>query len=137
MISVGVARLAVMLPRDCRPHFIRLIDMFGFRLFPAVQARILSQCHCVSKWLADVMAHGITEAGTKCGQSDCTIPSGLRNHDLLPLSPDGNEEIAIGDTSLRSVLLNQAMTEAAKYAERSGQLEWLEIVSQPLVNLDL
>lgn len=137
MISVGAARLAVMLPRDCRPHFIHLIDTFGLRLFPALQARILCQCPCVPGWLADVMSHGYTEAGTRCGQSDCTIQRGSRNHDLLPFSPESNEGTPIGGTSIRSILLNQAIAEATRYAERSGQMEWLEVVSQPLVNLDL
>lgn len=137
MISVGAARLAVMLPRNCRPHFIHLIDMFGLRLFPALQARILCQCPCVPEWLADVIAHGYTEAGTRCGQSDCTVQCGSENHGLLPSSPGSNEGTTIDDTSLRSMLLNQAMEEAARYAEKSGQMEWLEVVSQPLVNLDL
>lgn len=138
MISVGAARLAVTLPKDCRPHFIHLIDTFGLRLFPALQARILCQCHCVPEWLADVMAHAYTEAGTRCGQSDCTIQSDSRKDDLLPFLPGSNKGTVppIGDISLRSVLLNQTMAEAAKYAERSGQLDWLEIVSQPLVNLE-
>ncbi|KAM4067107.1 hypothetical protein HRG_001106 [Hirsutella rhossiliensis] len=129
MVSVGAARLAIKLPSEYRMSLVNLMDTFGFRLFPAIQARLLVLCPCLPKWAASVMSHGYAEAGTRCGQSDCSAPVHEQGFFTRPLA---DEEVRYGNTSLRELLLRQARVEATDYANKTGQAAWLNVVSQPL-----
>ncbi|MTD59051.1 hypothetical protein [Amycolatopsis pithecellobii] len=126
MISVGAARLACLLPRHYRAEFVRLMDTYGFRLFPAVQTRLLVQCACLPRWIADVLSHGYADAGTWCGQSDCTTPA------RQPLPPDIGETDEYDHVPLPDTLLRQAQTEARRYAADTGRTDWLAVVARPL-----
>jgi hypothetical protein len=131
MIAVGCARLAARLPDAYRNEFIRLMDAYGFRLFPAVQARMLVLCDCVAQWMADVMSSGYDDAGTTCGQSPCRLTAS----DAPPPGQDitsTDENDRYSGQLLRDLLLAQAQTEAEQYAKTTGRTAWLDIVSHPL-----
>ncbi|RHZ55352.1 hypothetical protein CDV55_104450 [Aspergillus turcosus] len=133
MVSVGAARLAAKLPEPYRATLISLFDSYGFRLFPALQSRMLLLCPCLPRWMADVMSCGYVEAGMRCGQSDCSLTSEshLRAPQLL-LPGLGSEETLYDGIPLTKSLLNQARIEASSLANKSGQREWFGVVSMPL-----
>ncbi|KAI9368343.1 hypothetical protein BJX61DRAFT_537328 [Aspergillus egyptiacus] len=123
MLSVGVARLAAMvLDHDQRRPLVRLMDTYGYRLFPALQARLLVLCPCVPRWTSDVMSQAYADAGTSCGQSDCSIPASQCHSSELPVTEEHN---------LTEALLCQALAEAETYANKTGQKEWFDTVSKP------
>lgn len=132
MLSVGAARLAAMLPNTHRQELTRLLDTYGFRLFPAVQARLLVQCSCVPRWTADVMSHGYADAGTACGQSACVHAVSAPALHPMPVTAVRDEDDEYDGHLLRDVLLRQAHIEARRYASRTGRVDWLSVVSQPL-----
>lgn len=127
MVSVGVARLAAMvLDHDQSRPLVRLMDTYGYRLFPAVQARLLVLCPCVPRWTSDVMSQAYADAGTSCGQSDCSVPASQCHSSGLSVADEYN------DVPLTEALLCQALAEAESYANKTGQKEWLDTVSKPL-----
>ncbi|KAJ5570437.1 uncharacterized protein N7459_009867 [Penicillium hispanicum] len=127
MVSVGVARLAAMvLDHDQSQPLVRLMDNYGYRLFPAVQTRLLVLCPCIPRWTSDVMSQAYADAGTSCGQSDCSLPASQCHNNGLSMADGYN------DNPLTEALLCQAFTEAESYANKTGQHEWLDTVSKPL-----
>ena len=126
MVSVGAARLAAgILVHDQRQRLVRLIDTYGYRLVPAVQTRSLVLCPCFPRWTSDVMSQAYADAGTSCGQSDCSIPA----------SPCQSSGLSVADehhnVALTEALLCQALVEAESYANGKGQKEWFDFVSNP------
>ncbi|KAK2753623.1 hypothetical protein FQN54_007400 [Arachnomyces sp. PD_36] len=127
MVSVGLARLAATtLDHDQSRPLVRLMDNYGYRLFPRVQALLLVQCSCIPRWTSDVMSRAYADAGVTCGQSDCSIPGSEYHTNGMTVGDDYD------DASLREALLSQASAEARSYADRTGQQEWLDIVLKPL-----
>lgn len=137
MISLGCARLAAALPEGQRRRFALLVEKYGFRLFPAVQVRLLVQCDCVPRWTADVMSSGYRDAWTACGQNACLLTGA--DASAPPPATDGaslDEDDEYGGELLHKVLLRQAHAEARQYATRTGRRDWLDVVSAPISALD-
>lgn len=127
MVSVGMARLAAMvLDHEQSQPLLHLIDTYGYRLFPAVQTRLLVLCPCIPRWTSDVMSQAYADAGMSCGQSDCSVPASQRHVNEMSVA-DGFNDIILTKT-----LLCQALAEAESYANKTGQQEWLDTVSNPL-----
>lgn len=139
MLSVGCTRVAAMLPEPHRTRFISIIEEYGFRLFPAVQARLFVQCECVAAWTADVMSYGYAEADISCGQSACAVTA---TSSSFPASTHvmGESTGAREDDADRGfflgTLLKQAHVEALRYAEKTGRAEWFAVVSRPIKALN-
>lgn len=126
LVAIGCARLAASLPEEHRDALTRLVDLYGFRLFPALQVRMLVRCTCVPKWLADVMSAGYEDSRMTCGQTACVAtdptPRAMR-------PADTTEQDDYEGRSLRQALLEQSLDEARLYAQRTGRGAWLEVVS--------
>lgn len=127
MVSVGMARLAAMvLNHDYSEPLIHLMDNYGYRLFSAVQTRLLVLCPCLPRWSSDVMSQVYAEAGTSCGQSDCSVLASKCHGSRLPVVDVYN------DVPLIEALLGQAIAEAGSFACKTGQQERFDTVSNPL-----
>ncbi|KAF4582217.1 hypothetical protein GQ602_006841 [Ophiocordyceps camponoti-floridani] len=124
IISVGLERLATALPAHVRPRLVRLVEQYGFRLFPAVQARMLTLCPCLSRWTADIQSYSYQQSGFTCGQSDCSIASSDK--------PEALDDEESDDGRFEEMLLRQTEVEAAAYSHKTGQAAWLAVVSCPL-----
>jgi hypothetical protein len=129
MLAIGCARLAASLPARHRDALVALIDTYGFRLFPALQVRMLVQCSCTAQWLADVMSAGYDDAGRSCGQTACLATDPV----WRPVArATAAEDAADGGRSWRERLLAQAFDEARRYARDTGKTGWLGVVSRRL-----
>jgi len=127
MLSVGAQRLAAtVLDPGQSQALVRLIDNYGYRLFPAIQTRLTVLCPCIPRWTSDVMSQAYADAGTSCGQSDCSVPASQCHSNGMTMA-DGYDDI-----SRTEALLCQAVAEAEAYANKTGQQEWFDTVSKPL-----
>lgn len=116
----------MVLDHDQSQPLLHLIDNYGYRLFPAVQTRLLVLCPCIPRWTSDVMSQAYADAGTSCGQSDFSIPASQCHVNGLSVADGYN------DVLLTEALLCQALVEAKSYANKTGQQEWFDTVSIPL-----
>ncbi|WP_437819606.1 hypothetical protein [Sorangium sp. So ce1078] len=130
MISVGCTRLAALLPQEERRLLAHLLDTYGYRLFPAVQSRLLNLCHCVCQWSADVLAVGYQESGITCGQSPCRLTAAVPDA-AVPDAADLDARL-YPRGPLLDRMLQQARVEAETYTRNTGRGDWLAVVSRPL-----
>ncbi|WP_143023037.1 hypothetical protein [Lentzea jiangxiensis] len=133
MLSVGCARLGALLPDELMKSWTQLVEKYAYRLFPAVQVRLLVQCDCVPLWVADVLTGGYEDAGTSCGLSPCLASRNPMPSTVMWDHPDEDEQY--DETLLRKRLLDQAAIEARSYAEIMVKNDWLSVVTQPISNL--